>query len=90
MGVRLGSLPNSSRSGPSVADNISLDAVGNPMRSPVNGSLQIRKGSFSVALVGGMLSSAAGATYVLEATVNLSDGRVLKLNATLECQSPGA
>jgi hypothetical protein len=60
------------------------------VRSPVNGSLQIREGSFSVALVGGMPSSAAGATYVLEATVNLSDGRVLKLNATLECKSPGA
>src|SRR5438552_18595146 len=50
------------------------------VRSPVNGSLQIREGSFSVALVGGMPSSAAGATYILEATVNLSDGRVLKLN----------
>lgn len=60
------------------------------VRSPVNGSLQIREGSFSVALVGGMPPSAAGATYILEATVNLSDGRVLKLNATLECKSPGA
>ena len=60
------------------------------VRSPVNGSLQIRAGSFSIALVGGMPPSAAGATYVLEATVNLSDGRVLKLNATLECKSPGA
>jgi hypothetical protein len=60
------------------------------VRSPVNGSLQIREGSFSVALVGGMPSSAAGATYILEATVNLTDGRVLKLNAALECKSPGA
>ena len=60
------------------------------VRSPVNGSLQMREGSFSVALVGGMPPSAAGATYILEATVNLSDGRVLKLNATLECKSPGA
>jgi hypothetical protein len=60
------------------------------VRSPVNGSLQIREGSFSVALVGGMPPSAAGATYILEATVNLSDGRVLKLNARLECKSPGA
>ena len=59
------------------------------VRSPVNGSLQIREGSFSVALVGGMPFSAAGATYILEATANLSDGRVLKLNATLECKSPG-
>ena len=60
------------------------------VRSPVNGSLQIREGSFSVALVGGMPPSAAGATYILEATANLTDGRVLKLNATLECKSPGA
>jgi hypothetical protein len=60
------------------------------VRSPVNGSLQMREGSFSVALVGGMPPSAAGATYILEATVNLSDGRVLKLSATLECKSPGA
>ena len=60
------------------------------VRSPVNGSLQTREGSFSVALVGGMPPSAAGATYILEATANLNDGRVLKLNSTLQCKLPGA
>jgi hypothetical protein len=57
--------------------------------SPVNGSLQIRTGAFSVASVGGMPISAADGTYILEATANLSDGRVLKLNATVLCQPPG-
>jgi hypothetical protein len=60
------------------------------LRSPVDGSLQTRLGSFSVAQIGGMPSSAAGGTYVLAATANLSDGRVLKLNAMLECRLPGS
>jgi hypothetical protein len=55
--------------------------------SPVDGSLQIRNGAFSVGLIGGMPMSAAGGTYILEATVNLSDGRVLKLNATVLCET---
>ena len=59
------------------------------VRSPVNGSLLTRDGSFSVALIGGMPPSAAGAIYILAATANLSDGRVLKLNATLQCKVPG-
>jgi hypothetical protein len=59
-------------------------------RSTVDGSLQTRAGSFSVGLIGGMPISAAGGTYVLEATVNLSDGRVLKLNATVQCKGPGS
>jgi len=33
-----------------------------------------------------MPPSAAGATYILEAAANLSDGRVLKLNAALQCK----
>ena len=57
--------------------------------SPVDGSLQIRTGAFSVGLIGGMPMSAAGGTYILEATANLSDGRVLKLNATVLCEPPG-
>lgn len=57
--------------------------------SPVDGSPQIRTGAFSVASVGGMPMSAADGTYILEATANLSDGRVLKLNATVLCQPPG-
>jgi hypothetical protein len=59
------------------------------LSSSLDGSLQTRRGSFSVALIGGMPPSAAGGTYILEATANLSDGRILKLNATLECKLPG-
>ena len=57
--------------------------------SPTDGSLQLRNGAFSVALIGGMPTSAAGGNYILEATANLSDGRVLKLNATVLCEPPG-
>src|SRR5215471_4334722 len=60
------------------------------LRSSVDGSLQTRLGSFSVASIGGMPASAAGGTYILEATANLSDGRVLKLNATVQCKLPGS
>ena len=60
------------------------------VRSPVDGSLQTRTGWFSVGVVGGMPGSAADGTYILEATANLSDGRVLKLNATVQCKLPGA
>jgi hypothetical protein len=59
------------------------------LRSPLDGSLQTRQGAFSTALIGGMPLSAAGATYIVEATANLSDGRVLKLNTTLQCTMPG-
>lgn len=59
------------------------------LRSPLDGALQTRMGFFSVASVGGMPVSAVGATYVLEATANLSDGRVLKLNSTVLCAPPG-
>lgn len=59
------------------------------LRSPLDGSLQTRTGAFSVASVGGMPASAIGGTYVLEATANLSDGRVLKLNSTVLCAPSG-
>ena len=36
-----------------------------------------------------MPASAAGGTYILEATVVLSDGRTLKLNSTVQCKLPG-
>lgn len=58
------------------------------LRSPLDGSLQTRTGFFSIASVGGIPPSAIGGTYVLEATVNLSDGRVLKLNSTVLCAPP--
>jgi hypothetical protein len=54
-----------------------------------DGSLQTRNGFFSVAAIGGMPSTAAGGTYILEASSALSDGRVLKLNATVLCKLPG-
>ena len=57
--------------------------------SPLDRSLQIRTGVFSVGSVVGMPMSAAGGTYILEATANLSDGRVLKLSATVLCKAPG-
>jgi hypothetical protein len=59
------------------------------VRSPTDGSLQTRTGSFSVGLIGGMPVSAAGGTYILEATANLSDGRALKLNSMVPCKLPG-
>jgi hypothetical protein len=59
------------------------------VRSPIDGSLQTRVGSYSVALIGGMPASAAAGTYILEATASLSDGRVLKLNTTVQCKLPG-
>ncbi len=58
------------------------------VRSPLDGSLQTLTGFFSVASVGGMPASAVGGTYVLEATANLSDGRILKLNSTVLCAPP--
>jgi|SRR5271165_1884690 len=60
------------------------------VRSPVDGSLQTRTGVFSVGLIGSMPVSAAGGTYILEATANLSDGRLLKLNATVQCNPTGS
>jgi hypothetical protein len=58
------------------------------IRSPLDGSLQNMTGFFSVASVGRMPASAVGGTYLLEATANLSDGRVLKLNSTVLCTEP--
>jgi hypothetical protein len=59
------------------------------LRSSSDGSLQTRRGFFSVASIGGMPASAAGGTYTLEAAAALSDGRLLKLNATVLCKPPG-
>src|ERR1700730_17740892 len=59
------------------------------VRSPVDGSLQIRVGSFSVAFIGGMSASAAARTYSLVSTRNLSDGPMLQLNAAVQCKLPG-
>jgi len=59
------------------------------LRAQGDGSLQTRTGFFSVASIGGMPPTAAGGTYILEATAALSDGRILKLNATVLCKPPG-
>ena len=55
------------------------------IRSPLDGSVQNITGFFSVASVGGMPASAIGGTYILEATADLTDGRSLKLNSTVQC-----
>jgi hypothetical protein len=55
------------------------------VRSPLDGSVQNITGFFSVASVGGMPVSAIGGTYILEATADLTDGRLLKLNSTVQC-----
>src|SRR6516162_1138 len=59
------------------------------LRAPADGALQTLTGFFSVASIGGMPSTAAGATFILKASPALSDGRILKLNATVLCKSPG-
>ena len=59
------------------------------LRAPADGSLQTRTEFFSVASIGGMPTTAAGGTYILEASAALSDGRALKLNATVLCKPPG-
>ena len=59
------------------------------VRGPVDGSLQTRTGLFSVASIGNMPTTAAGGTYILEASAALSDGRVLKLNAAVLCKPQG-
>ncbi|MGA8731213.1 MAG: hypothetical protein WB608_20820 [Terracidiphilus sp.] len=55
------------------------------LRSSLDGSLQTKTGFFSVATVGGFPISAIGATYILEATVYLSDGRILSVSSTVQC-----
>lgn len=59
-------------------------------RRDANGNLVNVTGFFAIAAVGPMPVSAAGATYILEATAYLSGGvRQLKLNALLPCVLPG-
>jgi hypothetical protein len=84
--------PFQTASDPSPQDRVLSVSIQNQVgiRSPIDGILQTRSGVFSIASIGGMPASAAGATYVLEATVKLNDGRVLKLNSTVLCKSPGA
>jgi hypothetical protein len=77
---------------PNPSDRIISVAAANKVqrRDPITGALITKYGSFSVAVVGSMPISALGAIYVLEATVMLNDGRVLKLNSTILCSNSTA
>lgn len=54
------------------------------IRNP-DGSTSTIAGNFSLATIGNLPDTAIGATYVVEATATLADGRILKLSATLPC-----
>ena len=61
------------------------------IRSPMDGSLQMRTGAFSVGLIGGMPASAAGGNYILiEATASLSDGACAQAQYDGAMQAAGA
>jgi hypothetical protein len=47
--------------------------------------LQTLNGQFAVAEIGGFPPSAAGSWFILEATVTLSDGRILKAGVRVLC-----
>jgi len=49
-----------------------------------DGRIETRTGAFSIASIGTFPDTALGGTYVLEAQVTLSDGRILALNSTVE------
>ena len=49
-----------------------------------DGRMETRTGAFSIASIGTFPDTALGGTYVLEAQVTLSDGRILALNSTVE------
>ena len=89
------SLPGNSESGgafdPAPASRILATSVQTSIavRSSIDGTLGQRLGAFSVASVGGFPRTAAGGNYVLEATSRLNDGRVLKLNSTVQAVRPG-
>jgi len=49
-----------------------------------DGRMETRTGAFSIASLGTFPDTALGGTYVLEAQVTLSDGRILALNSTVQ------
>ena len=53
--------------------------------SPLDNAVQTWNGAFSVAIIGSFPPAAIGGTYSLEATANLTDGRVLKASSTVLC-----
>jgi hypothetical protein len=56
-------------------------------RSPLDNMVQPWSGQFSVALIGVFPILAIGGTYQLQATVQLSDGRVLQATSTVLCSA---
>ena len=54
-----------------------------------DGSVVPEFGVFAVARVGGMPASAAGATYIFDAKVYLSDGQQISHNSTMQCVLSG-
>jgi hypothetical protein len=68
---------------------VGLDPDDNPGARPNRWVAANAYRVLSVATIGGMPTTAAGGTYILEATAALSDGRVLKLNSTVLCKPPG-
>ena len=67
----------------------SVTATQIQFRSSIDGNVRSQIGAFSVGMVGGFPASVTGAVYILEATANVSDGRVLKLNSTVTVKIPG-
>jgi hypothetical protein len=65
-------------------------SVQTTIQNLVGGILLPVSGWFSVARIGGMPASAVGGFYILDATANLSDGRILRLNSIVECVAPGS
>lgn len=59
------------------------------VRSPITNVVTVRTGCFAVASVGGLPTTAVGATYVLEAQMTFSDGRTVSYNSTFLCQNVG-
>jgi hypothetical protein len=61
------------------------------VRSPIDGTLQMRSGYFTIATVGNVPASAAGGTYTLEVQVDVTDPdghvRELDLSADIPCQA---
>ena len=58
------------------------------VRDQLTNTLKTESGFFSVAKVGGFTAAMVGGTYVLEATLNTSDGRTLTLSSTVLCAAP--
>lgn len=51
----------------------------------IDGSLQMKRGCFGVAVIGPIPPAMAGATYILDCTAFFSDDRQVALNATVQC-----